>query len=170
LPKEGVMKKFLIILFAVIFCFTAALAMGCNEEPEKTQNVLKYKKERLTFTLEEQVFSYSAADITKIITVGSVLSSSHTTVENESEIKDFFKKLFNGKNNGFDFNAITQEQYRESRAVLYSTVEIYKEAEVYEFILCKDGQKIFYVDSERELYYMADTGDLTSLYESYIRG
>ncbi|MBQ9486150.1 MAG: hypothetical protein IJU83_04850 [Clostridia bacterium] len=162
------MKKFLVMILAGIFCFSALAFAGCDKAPEQTNNTLKYKEEKLVFTLDKEIFSATVEEMTALGASKDLLSSKIWRITDKDEIKDFLNKTFNGKDS-FNFAEITENQYLENFTKC-STITVYgSDSKQFTFYLYNDGNKAYYADSENEVYYQADTGDLSALYETYMR-
>ncbi|MBR5387845.1 MAG: hypothetical protein IK147_00080 [Clostridia bacterium] len=159
------MKRFLMIILACLFCFSMVAFAGCNKTPEQT-NTLRYKKEKLVFTLDKEVFAATVTEIVRVWTLRYMLSSYATVLENKDDIKDFLEKFFNGQD-VFTFTEITKDQFMDNLGTR-STVTFVTDSKQLELYLYQEDKIVRYADNERGLYYQADTGDLTSLYESYI--
>lgn len=160
------MKRFLTVILAGLFCFSMVAFAGCGKTPEQA-NTLKYEKEKLVFTLDKEVFAATVTEIVRIRALKNMLSSNANVVENQDDIKDFLNKMFVGTDK-FAFIEITEDSFLEGigkrSPITFFTYD--KQLELY---LYQEDKIVRYADNERGLYYQANTGDLTSLYENYIR-
>ena len=159
------MKKFLIMILAEIFCFSALAFAGCDSATAEDKNTVKYSEEKITFTLDTEIYSCSVEDMVYVDIFKRNFSSNPNTIENKEDIKDFFNTLFGGTQKTLKFYSVSEEEYRP---VFYNTSMVYisgKEKSFW-FNIVKDERKICYLNEEN--YYFADTGDFSELYEKYI--
>ena len=156
------------MILAGIFCFSALAFAGCNNATAEDKNTLKYKEEKLVFTLDKEIFSTTAEEITALRAHKGGFSSMMWRITEKDEIKDFLNKTFNEKNS-FNFAEITTDQYYEN-FMECSTIEVFAgDGKQFMFYLYNDGKKAYYADSENKVYYRADTGDFSALYETYMK-
>ena len=159
------MKKYLVLLLAGIFCFSALAFAGYNSVATEDKNTVKYSEEKITFTLDTEIYSCSVEDMVHVDILKRTFSSNSNTIKKKEDVKDFFNTLFGGTQKTLKFYSVSEGEYR---SVIYNASMVYisgKEKSFW-FNIAKDERKICYLNEEN--YYFADTGDFSELYEKYI--